>query len=254
MRKVIILLVLFSIFILPIDVNANTQSEETVFDYADLLSETEEETLREYSAKYAKYDISVIYLTTNDAEGKSSMTYSDDFYDTHPFLPDGVLFMIDMDNREVYINTVGKCINWLEYDVYDILDETYMYASDGEYFDCLMQTSKQACRIIENHTNPIMGAIRPSSTILLIALGITAIVVVVLLVKHNKSNNRTLAERYMGSSFVVNNKDVVYMGCRQDVLRGYYEEKSSSSGGGRSGGGSHISSRGISHGGGGRKF
>lgn len=248
MRKIMILFVMISIFIMPMQVNASTQSEETVFDYADLLSEAEEDELREYSSKYEKYEISVIYLTTDDAEGYSSMTYSDNFYDTHAFLPDGVLFMIDMDNREVYINTVGKCIEWLEDDVYDILDETYEYASDEEYFDCLMETSKKACRIIENHTNPVMGAIRPSLIVFFIALGITAIVVVVLLVKHNKANRKTLAERYMGSSFVVNNKNVVYMGCRHEVIRGYYEQKSSS------GGGSHRSSGGISHGGGGRGF
>lgn len=250
MRKIILLMMLIGVFACSTNVEAAASPEETVFDYADLLSETEEEALREYSAKYAKDNISVIFLTTADTEGKSSMTYSDDFYDTHAFLPDGVLFMIDMDNREVYINTVGKCINWLENDVYDILDATYMYASDGEYFDCLMETSKQACVIVENHTNPIKGVVRPSLTVLLIALGIMVIVLVVLLAKHSKANRRISTEQYLGSSFVVNNKDVVYMGCRKEVLRGYYAEKSSSGGGG----GSHRSSRGVSHGGGGRKF
>ena len=246
MRKMI-LFVLICIFALPVSVHANVEPTETVYDYADLLSKSEEEKLREYAAKYAEYELSIIYLTTDDTQGYSSMTYSNDFYDTHTFLPDGVLFMIDMDNREVYINTVGSCIEWLEDDVYDILDETYEYASDGAYFDCLMETSKKACRIIENHTNPIMGAIRPSLVVFLIALGITIIVIVVLLIKHNKANSKTLAERYMGSSFVVNDKNVVYMGCRHEVLRGYYEQKSSSGGG-------HRSSGGISHGGGGRKF
>lgn len=252
MRKWMMIFVLIGIFVLPIHASATTKSGETVFDYADLLSETQEEELREYAAKYEKYDISVIYLTTDDTGGYSSMTYSDDFYDTHPFLPDGVLFMIDMDNREVYINTVGKCINWLDDDIYDILDDTYIYASDGDYFRCLKETSKQACRIIESHTNPLIGAIRPSSVVLLIALGITVVILIILLIKHNKANRKIMAERYMGSTFVVNNKDVVYMGCRQEVIRGYYEQKSSSGGGG--GGSSHRSSGGVSHGGGGRSF
>ena len=54
----------------------------------------------------------------------------------------------------------------------------------------------------------------------------------------------------MGSDFHVKNKDVSYMGCRQEVLRGYYRQQSSSGGGGSS----HHSAGGISHGGGGRKF
>ena len=157
--------------------------------------------------------------------------------------------MIDMDNREVYINTVGKCINWLEEDVYDILDDTYLYATDGEYFECLSETSRQACKIVENHANPVLGALSPSPVIIVIALVITVVVLVVLITKHNKANKKIPTERYMGSSFVVNDKNVIYKGCRKEVVRGYYAENKSSGGGG-----SHTSSRGVSHGGGGHKF
>ena len=116
MRKKICVITLLLMFVVlltfPQSVKASTDNE-IIFDYANLLSSEDEDNLIKLAEKFEKYDMTAVFLTTNDALGKSSMTYSDDFYDTHDFKPDGILFMIDMDNREVYINTVGKCIDLL---------------------------------------------------------------------------------------------------------------------------------------------
>lgn len=267
MRKKFSLFILLAVSALvlhiPIAANAQSASVESVYDYADLLSSEEESELREFAADYEKYNISVIFLTTQDTEGKSSMQYSSDFYDNNPlFLDDGVLFMIDMDNREVYINTVGSCIGLLPDDtVYEILDEYYIHASNGEYFLCLEKISWDACTTIENQLNPVLGSFRTATACIPALILIAGITIFVLIRKHKKANRQISAEKYMGSNFVVNHKNVMYAGCRQEVLRGYYRRNenhhsggsrgsSRSSGGGRSrsGGG------GRSHGGGGRKF
>ena len=136
MKRYIYLLVavVACILFVPKEILANSYNPETVFDYADLLTEEEEEDLRYLSEEFEQYDMSVIFLTTSNAEGHTSRTYSDDFYDDNNFKPDGVLFLIDMDNREIYVNTVGVGIDIIDDDeIEEILDAGYMYVGDGEY-------------------------------------------------------------------------------------------------------------------------
>lgn len=280
-------MILLLLVLTPEKVLASSYNEETVFDYADLMTPEEEEQLREIARGYEEQEISMIFLTTANAEGKSSMDYSDDFYDTNSFRPDGVLFFIDMDNREVYVNTEGTCITILtDYKIEKILDTGYDCVAEGEYFDGFEKMSTQAGNYIDNYDEAGARAEYFESKLrelqyflairsreirrsMVVALVITIIVYNVLRGKHKKANWKVPAGRYMGSSFQVNNKNVTYMGSRREVLRDYYkqEESSSSIDSGnssyRSSGGSsrsyshsstHTSSRGVSHGGGGRKF
>lgn len=213
------------------------------------------------------------------------MTYSDDFYDTNQFRPDGVLFLIDMDNREVYVNTVGKCISILtDSRIQRVLDIGYNYVADGKYFDGFSQMSGQVGAYIENYdgsdimegyesagshgslkgdmaeeTNELSKEATQVAHSIIIAAFITGVLELLLILSHKKANQRIPARKYMGSNFHVNDKDITYMGCRKEVMHGYYARNESSgssrstgSGGSRSS--VHTSSRGVSHGGGGRKF
>lgn len=110
-----------------------------VYDEADLLTEEEEAKLQEYSERFLEeWDMNFLVVTTNDALGKSSMAYADDFYDE--FFPesdqeDGVLYLIDMDNREIYLSTCGMASRYLTDDRIDyILDAAYNYVADGDYY------------------------------------------------------------------------------------------------------------------------
>lgn len=237
------------------EVLAAEYEPETVFDMADLLTEDEEASLEKMAKKYEKYDVSIIFMTTDNAEGKTTQDYSNDFYDSHNFRPDGVMFSIDMDNREIYIDTVGRCIEMITDDnVNSALDVSYSYATDGDYVSCLSLMGDIICSTIEECENPLLAAVKPSFFTIIAMLVVAVIVVIVLFVKHNKANGTVAAEHYMGKDFAVKNIDTVFMGIQKEVLKGYYkkaESSGSSSGGGSS---SHKSSSGVSHGGGGRKF
>ena len=281
MRRQLFIFTLITLFVfsIPNSVLASSYNPETVFDYADLLTTEEEDALRNLSKEYEEYNMSAIFLTTADAEGKTSMTYSDDFYDNNNFKPDGVLFMIDMDNREVYVNTVGAGITIIsDYQVERILDAGYTYVGNEEYFECLRGMSNYTYRLIENHEENPGGYdtqyyeeyqqesqetvselqwSKPAEIILTVISGCLPapiIVIIVLITKHKKANRLVSAENYMGSDFRVKSKNVAYMGCRHEVLRGYYRQQNHNSSGGGGGGSSHRSAGGVSHGGGGRKF
>ena len=48
-----------------------------------------------------------------------------------------MVFLIDMDNREVTVSTAGEAIYYLNDDrIDDILDNCYDYVVDGEYASC----------------------------------------------------------------------------------------------------------------------
>lgn len=110
-----------------------------VYDYADLLTVEEEDALQK-SAEFCKeqWNMNFLVVTTDDAEGKSSRAYADDFYDQRfpeESEEDGVLYLIDMDNREIYLFTSGEAIRYLTDSRIDrILDDAYECVAAEDYY------------------------------------------------------------------------------------------------------------------------
>lgn len=241
------IIILCFALLLPHSVNASGLDTQSVFDYANLLSTQEESRLQNYAKKYEKYNISIIFLTIDNTYGKSSEAYSDDFYNSNSLLTDGILFMIDMDNREIYINTAGKCVDIISgSEIYHALEDSHIYASNGEYYRCFEIMSKQICKTLEDYTNPLLSALKPSFSTILIMCIITFVVLAIVISSHYRANKKIPAQHYIGSSFHVTNRNTVYMGCRKEVLHNYYKKTEGTS--------SHRSSGGVRHGGGGHKF
>jgi len=91
---------------------------QRVYDQADLFSAQEEETLEgAIQTLTGRMNMDFVLLTTNYKEGKSQAAYADDFYDYNGFgfgsERDGMLFMIDMQDRDCYISTSGLMIDYL---------------------------------------------------------------------------------------------------------------------------------------------
>ncbi len=88
-------------------------SKELVFDRADLLDKSQEKELTEKAQSLSvQYQADFVLVTTDDAKGKTAQAYADDFYDEHKFGYDeeygrGLLLLIDMDNREVWLSIDG---------------------------------------------------------------------------------------------------------------------------------------------------
>lgn len=113
--------------------------EKRVFDEAGLFGETEKSSMEEEIASMRKeMNMDVVIATTDDAEGKSAETYCEDFYIDGGFGTgkdySGVIFLIDMDNRELYIAPVGTMNRFLTDKRWnEILDNAYEGASNGDY-------------------------------------------------------------------------------------------------------------------------
>ena len=115
-------------------------SAPRVNDLANLLSLDEIESLeQELNILSETYQMETVIVTTNDAKGKTATAYADDFYDTNGYGYgdnwDGVLFLIDMDNRELAISTSGLSAKYLDDRRIDTLMDTIApYLTDAHYY------------------------------------------------------------------------------------------------------------------------
>lgn len=122
---------------------------EKVHDLAGLFTPEQQEILREKSANYQQeLSMDCVIVTTEDAKGLSSREYADDFYDYNGFglskgstaddQRNGVLFLIDMDNRNFYISTTGMALRvYDDLTIEQILDTAFQYMPKGKYFEAM---------------------------------------------------------------------------------------------------------------------
>jgi uncharacterized protein len=120
----------------------NASGEKRVFDEAGLFSGEETDTLESRIQGMRKeMNMDVVVTTTDRAGGKSAKKYAENFYIRGAFGVgkdySGVLFLIDMDNREIYILPVGKMNRFLTDKRWNsILDAAYEEVSGRNYAAC----------------------------------------------------------------------------------------------------------------------
>ena len=84
-----------------------------VNDYANVLSDSEELKLNERLQKIKdKYGFDAVIVTTDSYNGMSASDYADDFYDYNGYSKDGLIFVLNLEEREWYVATKGKAITY----------------------------------------------------------------------------------------------------------------------------------------------
>lgn len=263
-----------------------------VIDDADLLMGTEEmQLLTKFDeiADTAQFD--VIVVTVNTLEGKSPQEYADDLYDYNDFglgeQKDGILLLISMEDRDVYISTTGYGMEIFGDGVWDesILNRILPYLSDGKYFEafelyaslCEMHLNPESSADLPDDYEYIYGGIndydydynydynyRPSrgfDFIKMIPVSIAIGMVISLLImlgfrsKLKSVRSKPTAHDYQvpGSMQVTHQSDM-YLYSHVTRTPKQTQNNNRSRSGGFSGGGVHVGSSGRSHGGGGAKF
>lgn len=243
-------------------------ASEKVYDFAELLTPSEEEQIYNRVQKFInKTNLDLAVVTINDNNKFSAMEYADDFYDYNDFGTDseysGVLFLVDMDTREIYMSTTGKAISmYSDYRIDMTLDAIYQDFSNENYLNGITKF----VAIIENYDT--MGlpsnkdskyAINNSGEVYrkfpwLIVFGIpsviTAIVIGILISKNKLVRVATSSREYL-------DKDSLKIKTVSDRLVSTNTIAVPRSSGSSSGGGGssrHSGSSGRSHGGGGHRF
>lgn len=255
--------------------SGNTQrtTTERVFDYADKLTDEEEDTLREKIAKAeqkTKCDIVLVTLNESLVEyaaqyediigpvdtSECVMVYADNFYDEHMFgyneaYGDGVLFL-DNWYREAdggvysWMSTSGRAEDTYSSAMIDeLLTDSLEYVEDNPY---IAYSTMVDYFVIDMTGGSIAdGILNP----LYIFIAAVVIALIFLLVNwSSKKGERTTTDRtyVVGGSPAFRRREDRFL--YKNVTKRKVESSSSSGGGG---GGHHSSAGGHSHGGGGHR-
>lgn len=234
---------------------------EKIYDFANLFTDTEEkEIYKEIEGYINSFDLDLAIVTIDYNNKISPQEYADDFYDYNAFginsTNDGILFLIDMDNREIYMSTTGNAIKmYNDYRINDCLDRVYQYMSnekycDGvlEYIEVISDYAKAGLPTSSNNSTKKQSIGENLMISYGISLVITLIVIFVLIRKNKLVRKATTAREYLNKeSVIINNIGEMFIG--SNTVKHKIEHDTSS--GGSS---THSGSSGVSHGGGGHGF
>jgi len=247
--------------------------KQLVNDQAGILSESEINSLENEAASLSQsYNMDIVIVTTNDAEGKSSREYADDFFDYYGYgignNYDGILFLIDMDNREVNISTSGIGIKYLTDErIERVLDRVFENGmAGGDYYGAslgFLQGTKSYLEAgIPSDQHNVPEDIKKENKITLVDTMISifgGIFTGGLFYTSTKAQYKMRKEAsqysYRNNSiinFTPNNDRLIDTIVTQRLIPRPTNRPPGGLGGGRST--THTSSSGRTHGGGGRKF
>jgi len=262
-------------------VRTNDQAPaERVYDYADVLTQEEEDNLRNYIAQVeTKIHHDVVLVTLNesvlDKYGYSENTddnwdaaitaYADDFYDYNYYgyneaMGDGVILVDNWYEGEKgsKFSTAGNAYEvYTYYMVDEVLDAVYDMVEYNPYRAYMAYVETVGRHLAPRNHSALNITIDPMA-ILVVAL-IPAVIFVVTHLKNSEGKKTTSTSTYVDEKamiprFIVNRDDFVtksVTSVRINTDSGSGGRSSRSGGGGRAGG--HRSSSGRSHGGGSRR-
>ena len=248
---------LFALILAGMLLRASALAETRVFDYAGLLTGSQEETLEaEILALRQEFDFDFALLTTNDSQGKTAWDYGADFYDSGDFGPDGLILTVCMDQRQIEGVGSGAGVDIFPPEtLVRMYDRVVDDMSDGDYMEAFEAYISLARRRLARPEGGMSwkeafeAAAGMWPLALAIGLAVGAITVLVL-----RARMRT-GRRAVGAGDCVK-PDSFRLTDSQDLFlySTFTRVKVESSSGGRGGGGRFTGSSGASHSHGGGRF
>jgi len=92
--------------------------------------------------------IDVVILTEETLNGVSTMQYADNYFDKNGYGPDGVLLLVDMEERDWWISTCGSCIAHI--DAQELGMYFVPYLRNGDYYEAFSLFAKLVRAVMEN--------------------------------------------------------------------------------------------------------
>lgn len=223
---------------------ADTGYKVILEDDADLLTPEEEASLISVMNEITEYGN--VAFKTVDINYSSTSGYASSYYHEQFGSESGTLFLIDMDNRMLYIFSDGDLYKIVSKGrANTITDNVYRYASNGDYFNCSKEAFSQIYTILNgNEIAQPMKYISNALLAILLALLINFIII-----------NRVTGLRRAGNDPMIHAAKAGFQFSEPDVTflnetRVYSPVESSSGGGGHGGGGGgggHSSGGGGGH-------
>lgn len=130
--------------------NPETSYQVLLEDDALLLDDAEAQELAALMQEITAYGNAAFKTTDNNDWDTES--YARQYYQEQFGTASGTLFLIDMDNRNIWIHSDGAVYKVITSSYANtITDNVYRYASDGDYYDCAAQAYAQILTLLKGH-------------------------------------------------------------------------------------------------------
>ena len=132
-------------------ISNNSETRYSIFldDWADLLTPSEEDALSKTMEPITAYG-NVAFVSIADNPEYSSERYAKKYYQEHFGYDSGIVFLVDMDERYLWIHSDGEIYKTVTTSYANtITDNVYSYASDEDYFTCATKAFEQVNTLLE---------------------------------------------------------------------------------------------------------
>ncbi|NLA73067.1 MAG: hypothetical protein GX848_04480 [Clostridiales bacterium] len=283
----VILFICFSLVFTAFAASLNDSQYDSslprVIDKADILTNSEEKKLNELIENImSDYLFDVVILTVNSIGNKTVQEFADDYYDYNHYgygeNSDGILFMLNMGERDYYTCTTGKGIDvFTDYSIELIHGQVISYLSSGQYFQAFRQyiilvsellKEEQAGGIIYDYDKPfdsnfieilpkINTSVLPAKEVIFVSILIGFFISFASVSVMNKKMKTAVfkksAKDYVeAGTFVLTKESDRFL--FRTTTRVKIENDTTNTGSKSGGSSVHTGSSGTSHGGGGGKF
>lgn len=131
----------------PVWTNEETGYGMYIDDAADLLTEEEEQRLRQHMQEITEYG-NAAFVTTSE-NNSSAKNYAENWYYSQFRNDSGTLFLIDMDNRMIYICSNGAVYREVtNYRAETITDNVFRLATKKDYYGCAREAYDQIVTLL----------------------------------------------------------------------------------------------------------
>lgn len=215
-------------------------------DGADFFTPEQEKLLTAQMEEITEFCNVAVVTTTNSSGYSSTENYTVAYYENwFGNGSNGVIFVIDFDKREIYLVSEGSARKTISNSrAYTITDNTYTYATDGDYYSCASKTLEQVNILMQGgRIAQPMRYVCSALLALILALLINYFIVMFQSRSRKADVNKILEGTY--TSVKLSNASAVF----RNQTRTYSPQDSGGSSGGGGGGGG-----GGGHSGGGHSF
>lgn len=232
---------IFLTFILPV-----SAATDYVVDHAGLLTENQQQELEEQCVLFhSEYGMDLVLLTVNNLDGKTPMTYADDYFDAN-YGAHGILLLINMGERDWYISTTGHAVEvFIENDLINMGDDLLPYLSSGRFYDGFENFIANAAYYVADEPVSDLEAV------LFMTIPAGAVIAGIVLLIMRGTMNIKKSQRGAANYEIENS---YHLRTHQDLFLYSNVTKRPKPQNNSSGGGTHRSSSGRIHGGRGGKF
>ncbi len=126
----------------------NGEYQLIIEDDANLLTGSQKELLEEDMAKLTEYG-NIVFKSIN-TNTTTTASYAKRYYNDRFGRKSGTLFLIDMDNRKIYIFSNGENYNKItDAKAETITDNIYELATDKKYYECAKEAYSEILTVLE---------------------------------------------------------------------------------------------------------